>query len=151
MKHLFTSMILIFFGMAVSAQIKASIDWTFSAKKLVAENTYEITIVANPPAGWHVYSQFTPEGGPVPTAFTFNKNALLSLEGKTRESGKIIEYFDKNFNVKVKYFDHKAVFTQIVKVKGKIKTNISGEVESMICNDRTCMPPITQKFSIPLN
>jgi thiol:disulfide interchange protein DsbD len=131
-----------------AAQQKPS--WTFSAKKL-AGNQYELHMTATPPAGWHIYSQNTPEGGPIPTSFTFNNNALVTLSGKVKETGKTVKYFDKNFKVNVIYFEGKVDFVQVVTVKGKIKTNVSGEVESMICNDRTCMPPATEKFNIALN
>lgn len=132
----------------VNAQQK--ISWTYTAKNL-GNNKYEVHLIATPPVGWHIYSQLTPDGGPVPTTFTFNKNALIGLQGKVGEKGKVITYFDKNFKVNVKYFEGKADFVQMVTIKGKIKTNISGEVESMICNDRICMPPTTEKFSIALN
>lgn len=148
MKKLLFALILMMFIGVVNAQQK--ITWTYSAKSL-GNNKYEVHIIANPPPGWHVYSQLTPDGGPVPTSFKFNKNALISIHGKVAEKGKVITYFDKNFKVDVKYFEGKADFVQIVTVKGKIKTNISGEVESMICNDRTCMPPTTEKFNISLN
>ncbi len=139
---------IIFCFNAVNAQQK--IAWTYSIKKL-ADNQYEVHMTANPPIGWHIYSQFTPDGGPIPTSFSFNKNALIALVGKVVEKGKLIKYFDKNFKVDVKYFEGKADFVQIIKVKGKLKTNLSGEVESMICNDRTCMPPVTEKFNVLLN
>ena len=126
------------------------ISWSYSAKKL-PNNKYEIHIIATPPPGWHIYSQLTPDGGPVPTTFKFSKNALVVVQSKMNEKGKVISYFDKNFKVDVKYFEGKADFVQVVAVKGNIKTNISGEVESMICNDRTCMPPSTEKFNIALN
>ncbi|MEO6729625.1 MAG: protein-disulfide reductase DsbD domain-containing protein [Ferruginibacter sp.] len=146
-KLVFIIAMILFLGVANAQQ---KITWSYSAKKL-ANNKYELHIIATPPTGWHIYSQLTPEGGPVPTTFTFNKNALLSLQGKVNEKGKVITYFDKNFKVDVKYFEGKADFVQLVTVKGNIKTNISGEVESMICNDRVCMPPTTEKFNIALN
>ncbi|MEO5888687.1 MAG: protein-disulfide reductase DsbD domain-containing protein [Ferruginibacter sp.] len=146
-KIFFTLIMIVAFG-AVNAQNK--ISWDYTAKKL-ANNKYEIHIIATPPAGWHIYSQNTPDGGPIPTTFKFNKNALLALQGKVSEKGKVISYFDKNFKVKVMYFEGKADFVQIVTLKGNIKTNISGEIESMICNDRTCMPPTTEKFNVALN
>ncbi|MBC7886604.1 MAG: sugar transporter [Ferruginibacter sp.] len=146
-KLAFAFVMVLIFG-ATNAQQK--ISWAYTAKKL-ANNTYEIHITATPPPGWHIYSQLTPEGGPVPTTFKFNNNALVVLEGKVGEKGKLISYFDKNFKVNVKYFEGRADFVQMVTVKGKIKTNISGEVESMICNDRICMPPTTEKFNVSLN
>ena len=133
---------------AVNAQQK--ISWSYSAKKL-AHNKYEIHLIATPPGGWHIYSQLTPEGGPVPTTFRFNNNALLTLNGKVGEKGKVITYFDENFKVNVKYFEGRADFVQVVTLKGNVKTNISGEVESMICNDKVCMPPTTEKFNVALN
>jgi thiol:disulfide interchange protein DsbD len=148
MKRIVFLIAIIFCFNAVNAQQK--IAWTYSAKKL-ADNQYEVRMTANPPIGWHIYSQFTPEGGPIPTSFSFNKNALTTLVGKVVEKGKLIKYYDKNFKVDVMYFEGKADFVQIIKVKGKLKTNLSGEVESMICNDKICMPPVTQKFNVLLN
>lgn len=147
MKKIFFAVLMLFsFGISHAQKI----NWSYSAKKL-ANNSYEVHITAVPPSGWHIYSQFTPEGGPVPTTFKFNNNALLAVQGKVNEKGKVITYFDNNFKVNVKYFEGKADFVQIITVKGKIKTNLSGEIESMICNDRTCMPPTTEKFNIALN
>ena len=118
----------------------------------MADNTYELHLTATPPEGWHIYSQTTPDGGPIPTEFKFTNNALVKVPlTKPKEVGKLVSYFDKNFKVDVKYFEGKVDFIKAVTVKGKIKTNISGTVESMICNDRTCMPPTTEKFNISLN
>jgi thiol:disulfide interchange protein DsbD len=146
MKKIIFLVAMILFAGVVSAQ---KITWTYSAKKLAA-GKYELHLVANPPLGWHIYSQTTPDGGPVPTTFTFNKNPLVTVTGAVKEKGKMVTYYDKNFKVNVKYFEGQVDFTQIVSVKAKIKTNITGEIESMICNDRTCMPPTTEKFTIAL-
>lgn len=149
MKKIFTAMLLLIFLNAVNAQQKVS--WNFIAKKLTGNN-YELRITAIPPMGWHIYSQKTPDGGPVPTEFKFTNNALVTVgTSKPKEVGKLVTYFDKNFKVDVKYFEGKVEFVKNVTVKGKIKTNISGTVESMICNDRTCMPPTMEKFNISLN
>jgi hypothetical protein len=149
MKKIFFGIVLMTLFTAANAQQKVS--WSFVAKKM-ANNKYELQMTATPPAGWHIYSQTTPDGGPIPTDFKFNKNALvLAGNDKPKEVGKLVTYFDKNFKVDVKYFEGKVSFTKIVTVKGKIKTNVSGSVESMICNDRTCMPPTTEKFNIALN
>ena len=147
MKKFALGLLLIFFALVAGAQ---KITWTYSVKK-VAGDKYELHLIANPPVGWHIYSQTTPDGGPVPTTFTFNKNALVTVTGTVKEKGKLVTYYDKNFKVNVKYFEGKVDFVQVVTVKGKIKTNVSGEIESMICNDRTCMPPTTEKFNIALN
>lgn len=148
MKRFFLSTLALLLTTISWAQPK-KVSWSYAVKE-IAPMTYEVKITATPPPGWHIYSQFTPEGGPVPTTFTFNKNALVTLDGKVKETGKTKKYFDDNFKVNVVYFERDAVFTQVVKLKGKVKTNLSGEVESMICDDHTCMPPSTHAFSIPL-
>jgi hypothetical protein len=124
--------------------------WSFSAKK-TAEKTYEIhcRVEVNPP--WHTYSQFTPDGGPLPTKFEFSKNPLYSLEGKVKENGKMITRHEEVFGVDVKYFDGKVDFVQTIKLRTNAKTNVSGSVEFMVCNDEQCLPPTTRKFTIALN
>ncbi len=147
MKQLF---IFLAFIIAVNTVAAQKITWSYAAKKL-AVNKYELRITANPPAGWHIYSQYTPDGGALATTFTFNKNPLVTMPAaKPKENGKLVTYFDKNFKTNVKYFEGKADFVQTITLKGKAKTNITGQVESMICNDRTCMPPSVEKFTIAL-
>ena len=147
MKKIVLGFVLLMFTIGVNAQQK--VTWTYTAKKLAGDK-YELHITAQPPAGWHIYSQTTPDGGPVPTSFTFNKNPLVTISGTVKEKGKLVTYYDKNFKVNVKYFDGKVEFIQTISVKGKIKTNVTGEVESMICNDKQCLPPTSEKFAIAL-
>lgn len=150
MKKIFTLNLGLFLSILLSAQVQGPVDWTFSAKKINA-TTYEIYLTANLEPGWHVYSQSTPDGGPIPTTISFSKNPLVSLNGKAKELGKLEQRFEELFGVDVKQFSDKVSFVQTIQVKGKVKTSISGNVEFMTCNDRECMPPTTQKFFIALN
>jgi DsbC/DsbD-like thiol-disulfide interchange protein len=125
------------------------VNWRFTSKKL-APGKYELHLTANLPSGWHIYSQASHTDGPTPTQFTFNNNPLFTAEGKIREVGKMKNYFDSNFKVDVKYFPDRVDFVRVVKLKTKIKTNVSGQVESSICNNRVCMPTSTMKFNIAL-
>jgi thiol:disulfide interchange protein DsbD len=124
--------------------------WSYSAKK-IAGNTYELHFVIDVNNPWHTYSQFTPDGGPVPTRFSFTKNPLYTLDGPVKENGKLQQKHEDVFGVDVKYFNGRVDFVQRVKVKGTAKTNFSGSVEFMVCNDQQCLPPTTEKFSIALN
>ncbi len=126
------------------------VKWSFSAKK-IADKTYEIRLVSKVNQPWHIYSQTTPEGGPVPTKITFAKNPLLSIQGETKEVGKMVQKHEEVFDLDVKYFDGNVEFVQTVILKSKVKTNISGTVEFMVCNDRQCLPPKTIPFTVGLN
>ena len=133
----------------LNAQVKDPVQWAFTAKKINA-TTYEVHLTATIESGWHLYSQTTPEGGPVPTSIEFSKNPLLSFDGSAVEIGKLEQHHEPLFGVDVKQFSNKVDFVQTVKLKGKVKTSLNGSVEFMTCNDRECLPPKTQKFSIAL-
>ncbi|MBS1621143.1 MAG: hypothetical protein JST10_13025 [Bacteroidetes bacterium] len=131
----------------VHAQDPAS--WTFTAKKIDAK-TFEINLSATLDDDWHLYSQTTPDGGPVPTSVSFAKNPLLVLEGKVKEVGTMEKHFEKLFGVQVFQYSEKVDFVQTVKLKANAKTNISGTVEFMLCNDEMCLPPKKVPFNISL-
>jgi len=125
-------------------------NWTFTAKK-IADKSCEIHCTLDLQAPWHIYSQVTPGGGPLPTRFRFAKNPLYSLDGKVKEEGKMITRYETVFGVDVKYFEGKVDFVQKIKLKGTAKTNFTGSVEFMVCNEEQCLPPTTKIFTVALN
>ena len=139
----------IFLTTAGFTQIQDPVKWTFTTKKL-KEGSYEIRMSASIERGWHIYSQTTPDGGPIPTTITFTKNPLISVDGKTKEVGKLEQKHEELFGVDVKQYSDKVEFVQVVKLKGKVKTSVAGSVEFMVCNDSQCLPPSTKKFSLEI-
>ncbi|MDE3124105.1 MAG: sugar transporter [Bacteroidota bacterium] len=149
MKKIIVVITLAMFTTLAQAQIKDPVSWKYTAVKKNA-NTYEIMITANVEKPWHIYSQNTGAGGPVPTSFTFKKNPLITVEGKTIEVGKLQKVYDNNFKTEVLYYSGQVIFKQMVKLKGNVKTNISGTVEYMVCDDVQCLPPTKKTFDIKL-
>jgi hypothetical protein len=149
MKKLFLLVLSLGFLQMGFAQIKDPVAWTFEAKKKTAD-TFEITITANVPKPWHMYSQNMPAGGPVPTKIVFNTNPLVKKAGTTKEMGKLEKINDKIFGMEVLFYSGKVVYTQLVKVKPGIKTNIAGYVNYMVCDDEQCLPPTKKQFDIKL-
>lgn len=131
------------------AQIKDPVKWSFATTKK-SDKVYEITFTADVEKPWHLYSQNTPKGGPVPTKFAYKTNPLIKTDGAVKESNNIKTIHEEVFGVDVKYFDGKAVFTQTVNLKSAAKTNISGTIEYMVCNNTTCMPPKKVSFDLTL-
>ena len=70
-------------AMTAQAQLPANpVSWTFTSIK-VADKTYEVHMTATIQTGWHLYSQTQPDDAiPQPTVVTFNKNPLITLDGK---------------------------------------------------------------------
>lgn len=148
MKFFFLAVCCCVLTLVSRAQDPAS--WKYSAKK-IADKTYEVHLTASVQSSWHIYSQFTPEGGPVPTTIEFTKNPLVSLMGNVKEVGALHKKHEEVFGVDVKYFDDGVDFVQVVKLKNNIKTNVNGRIEYMSCDDQQCLPPKTVKFDIVLN
>ena len=147
-RTLMLSMAILVTGLSF-AQVKNPVKWSFSSKKVDA-TTYEVKLTATLESGWHIYSQTTPDGGPVPTTIEFTKNPLLNLQGAAKEAGKLEQRHEELFGVDVKQYSNKVDFVQTVKVKANVKTTLNGAVEFMTCNDRECLPPTKQQFSIAL-
>lgn len=150
MKKLFTAALLLMFSNILFAQlVKNPVQWTASSKK-ISDKTYEVRLSATIPDGWHIYSQNTPDGGPVPTEIIFTKNPLVITQGKAKEVGKMEKHFEPLFNVDVLQYSEKVDFVQIVKLKANVKTKVDVAVEFMVCDDKQCLPPSTKKFTLSL-
>jgi DsbC/DsbD-like thiol-disulfide interchange protein len=134
---------------SLMAMAQNPVSWTFKAKKL-ADKTYEVTATATIQKGWHIYSMNMNGDIGVPTSFSFTNNALLSLDGKVKANGKMINAVDATTKQKVQYYSNNVSFTQKVKLKGNVKTSLAGSVEFMSCDDVKCLPPKTQTFAVAL-
>ena len=131
------------------AQLQDPVEWTFFSKKINA-TTYEVHLTANIEGKWHLYSQTTPDGGPIPTSISFVKNPLITLLGDAKEVGKLERKMEPIFGVEVKQFSNKVDFVQTIRLKAPVKTSVTGSVEFMVCDDHQCLPPSTKNFSIAL-
>jgi len=149
MKKIVALLAVICIALSAAAQIQDPVDWSYSVKKLSAD-TYTFTATANIEGDWHIYSQTTGKGGPVPTKINFKKNPLITVVGATKEAGKVKQVYDELFKTNVRYIGETATYTQTIKVRAGVKTNISGSVEYMVCDDRQCLPPSKKTFDLKL-
>jgi outer membrane receptor protein involved in Fe transport len=149
MKKIITLFLFLAVGSLAFADVKDPVSWTYTAKKK-SGNTYDIVITASVLQPWHIYSVSSPKGAGMPTNILFKKNPLISLFGPIRENGKLKSEYSKDFDATVKYYAGKVEFIQTIVIKGKAKTNISGSIEYMVCNDERCLPPTSKTFEIKL-
>ena len=150
MKRILAVTVLSFFSLNVFSQNEDPVSWNFASRKKAA-GTYELVLTASIEHPWHIYSQYTPEGGPLPTKVEFQSNPLLKLQGKTIEEGHLESQHDKTFDLEVKYFSDQVAFVQTLTRKGTVKTGARGSVEYMVCNDGKCLPPVKKTFDIKLD
>ncbi|WP_235444270.1 protein-disulfide reductase DsbD domain-containing protein [Zhouia amylolytica] len=142
--------VLLFFAAAVTkAQILEPVKWSTSVEKISKTEAY-LVATATIDEGWHLYSQDVPEGGPVATTFTYDDSSkkFKLVEGTVEEDGHVVD--DKIFEMKIKYFDTKAVFKQKIRLAPNQKFTIKGSVEFMVCDDSRCLPPTTEELQFEL-
>ena len=130
----------------MQAQIYDPVKWSFEFRDLPSEEK-EIVFKAIIEKGWHVYDMNLPEGGPISTSISFGNLQGAELVGKPAASVLPIEIFDKQFNMNLRWYANTVSFTQKINVTDYKKFKVSGEVEYMVCNDETCLPPERVPFS----
>jgi hypothetical protein len=141
-------LLLSFFFVVISGFTQSSkqVKWNFAAKK-IADKTYEVHMTANIGGNYHLYAQNAGDG-PVSTSFKFTRNPLLVLDGNVKEVGKLKKVYEEAFGSEVKFYEKTVNFVQVVKVRGSAKSNLTGKVEFMVCNEKECLPPAEIDFSV---
>jgi thiol:disulfide interchange protein DsbD len=132
------SLFALFLAFMGTAQIVEPVKWSSSVVK-VSDTELDLIISASIENNWHLYSQFTPEGGALPLVFTFkNQKGNYQLIGKTKE-GKYKKSFNEIFEIEEYYFQTSAKFTQRIKIlNSKLKT-ISLLADGQACIDGKCV------------
>lgn len=131
----------------VFAQMEQHITWKFSTQML-DDNKVEIICEATLDNGWHVYSSELPDGTAIPTSIEIEESdAYTVLEG-IKETPAPTKHYDETFQAELQWFEGKATFSKTVELKQNGEVKIKGYIESMICNDETCMPPEMVDFDL---
>ena len=127
------------------AQIQDPVQFKAEWKN-ISDTEAQIVFTGIIDAGWHVYSTDLPEGGPISATFNTDKMEGIELVGKLTPEGKVIEAFDKIFEMQLRYFEGKATFVQKVKITAPTYL-IEGYLEYGSCSDENCLPPTEVSFS----
>ena len=132
-------------------QLLDPVKWRYKVESL-GDREYMLIFEAKMEKQWTVYSQFTPDDGPVPTSINYEPETGFKKLGKAEEFGHKKSGMDKLFGVKViKYLDDQPFI-----IKQKIKadketTVVSGYLTFMTCNDELCLPPTDVDFNFNLS
>ena len=129
----------------VLAQIQEPVKFKTELKNVSADEV-EIVFSATIDNGWHVYSTELGDGGPISATFNTEKLSGASLVGKLKPVGKEVSAYDQMFEMKVRYFEHTALFVQKLKLTGG-NYQIEGFLEYGACNDENCLPPTQVPFN----
>lgn len=128
----------LFAFLGVKAQILDPVKWTSKIEKK-SDTEYVLIFDAVIEDGWHMYSQFTPEGGVLPMEVLFNNNkGNYEPVGKAEES-ETKKVFNDIFGVDEIFFDNKAQLKQTIKVTNTDNSIAQVELSYQVCKE-SCIP-----------
>lgn len=127
-------------GQGLYNTIESPVKWDFKLDK-INSGQYKVIATATMETPWVLYSQFTDSDGPIPTSFTVDGQDVVF-----KEESKVFSEIDDLFEVMVKTFKNKAVFSAILTKSGK--NNVTGSVEFMTCDGTKCLPPTEVAFNL---
>jgi len=126
------------------SQILDPVKWTTKIEKK-SDDTFLLTFDGIIEKEWHMYSQFTPDGGPIPLEVIFkNQSGNFTLIGKAKES-KTKTVYNDIFEVDETFFEGKAQIQQLVKVTNHQLKKIEAELSYQACKE-VCLD-LSKKFS----
>ena len=143
-----TFVFLMFFIFAFAkgnAQILEPVKWTAKIEKKSGSNAILIFdgIIEK---DWHMYSQFTPDGGPLPLEIVFkNQKGNYNLVGKAKE-GKTKTAFNDIFGVNETFFEGKAHIEQEITITNPNLKTVDVDFDFQVCKE-VCINS-NKKFSI---
>ncbi|WP_308131574.1 cytochrome c biogenesis protein CcdA [uncultured Flavobacterium sp.] len=128
------SLLLFFFFALVSshAQILDPVKWTSKIEKL-SDTEYEMTFDGVIEPEWHMYSQFTPEGGVNPLEVLMNNGeGNFEATGKAEESKTRTEFNDI-FKIDEIFFENTVQLKQKIKITNKDNNLVQIELSYQVC------------------
>lgn len=132
----------------VKAQVLNPVKWTIKTEK-VSENEFNLIANGTIQEGWHVFSQFTPDGGSLPMVLNFkDQKGNYDLVGKAKESPYQKVYSDV-FEVDEYIFENKVTITQKVKIINPKTTKIKLNLEYQVCKEACINEQKDFVFDIP--
>ncbi len=146
MKKILSFFLVLSLTLASFAQLQDPVKWTYSVKDL-NETESELIFTGTLDNGWHIYSQFTDDNGPLGISFQFNSSNDYKLIGKVSETPKPHEEFDQDFLCTVRSFSDKVTFRQKVKRINTKDFKVSGTFSYQACNNGSCIAPEDRDFS----
>lgn len=112
--------------------------WSKEVKQ-ISDTEYDLILKGAIHEGWHIFSQFTAEGGSLPSTFTFKgAGEAYRLIGKTKESETVEEY-SEIFEVAETFFKNEAIFTQRIQVLNANTKQVQVNLFYQICKE-VCIP-----------
>ncbi|WP_297511691.1 cytochrome c biogenesis protein CcdA [Flavobacterium sp.] len=148
MRSIFFTVLTVLSTVTTFGQIKNPVKWTSKTEQL-SETEFNLIVSGTIEDGWHVYSQFTPDGGSLPMLLTFKgAKGNFELIGIAKESP-YKKVYSPIFEVNEYLFEHKVVVTQKVKITNPKLQAIKLNLEYQVCKEQCINDSKDFTFALP--
>ncbi len=132
---------------AAATSVRAQdVAWKSDVEAL-GDEMYRIVLEASIPAPYHMYDMGPYEEGPNATTIRFTPGEGAVLEGSVEQLDTPERHYDATFDIQIGTFSGKARFAQRVRLTAP-EASVAADVEWMICDDSSCMPPDDTQLTI---
>lgn len=130
-------------------QVINPVEWDADAQWNDDEKVVVLRAKAYVEEPYHIYGLSIPDGGPMPTQFSWVKGDYTLVGSVTEPTPDVI--YDANFKMDIGMHGGTVLFTQKVKLTGDVK-EIKADVTYMACDDMQCLAPETLElvFKMPV-
>lgn len=149
MKNIFTTFLVLAFFIGFSSD-KLPYKWEIQSNT-IQNNQLEIILTCTIDKGWHVYSINNPDGGSIPTTFSFENDKFINIIQPWSEPQPTIVY-EEVFEVDQWYHSGAVQFKSVIEIgDGFPDKNLQLTIQSMACmDDGVCTPPENFDFTIDI-
>ncbi len=134
---------------SIYAQVLDPVQWKMRTEK-VSDTEYTLIFEAAIDPDWHVYSQFTPDGGPLPLEFSWeNAKGRFEPVGKAKESAYKKQYNDI-FEVEEYYFEKTFSLRQRIRLLAGFDGKVSGTINYQVCKEVCINQEEDFSFTLPV-
>lgn len=150
MKRLITFALALVSFFTVVAQIVDPIKWTASLN-MNDDESGTISVKVDMEHGWHIYGMESTADGPIATQITFTVPEGIVFTDDLIPSKASVEGFDETFQKNISWWSGSVTFDRSFIVEGTVSSEtVVVEVCYQGCNDRSCLPPSTEEFTLRL-
>ncbi len=133
-----------------NADVLNPVKWQITGKQ-INQQTIRMNFKAQIDKNWHLYGSEIVGEGPVPTTVFYDDTTLFKSIGSLVPDHPPESVYDPNFGIKLPFYDHTVTFTQTLTTLDAVPSKITGFIEFMCCDDKTCIPPAQEEFSVQFN
>ena len=140
--------LLVFFTQFIQAQLLDPVKWTQKIEK-ISDTEYNLVFNGTIDKDWHMYSQYTPDGGALPLEVIYDSaKGNYEAVGKAKESP-YKKHFNEVFGVDEYYFENKVKIQQRIKVINPKLTQVVLKLNYQVCKESCINQEKSFTFVLP--